>query len=190
MIEKVVEKKYRIMGVDPGTNFLGYAVLEIENKKFKLITMSILTLTHVPDAQEKLKRIFEKMCWVIDTFAPQQFSIEQPFFGKNPQSMLKLGRAQGVAIAAAMTNNVTVNEYSAKEIKKSVVGNGNASKEQVAAMVGRILNQTIEPSFYDASDALAAALCHYYASQNVLGGGKKSNSWASFMKNNPDKVIK
>ena len=183
------DTKYRIMGVDPGTNFLGYAILEIENKKFKLITMSFLTLTHVPDAQEKLKRIFEKMCWVIDNFAPQQFAIEQPFFGKNPQSMLKLGRAQGVAIAAAMTNNVVVTEYSAKEIKKSVVGNGNASKEQVAAMVGRILNQTIEPSFYDASDALATALCHYYASQNVLGGGKKANSWASFMKANPGKVI-
>ncbi len=180
----------RILGIDPGTNFLGYAVLEIENKKLSLITMSILTLTHVDDPQEKLKRIYEKMQWVINTFEPNAMAIEEPFFGKNVQSMLKLGRAQGVAIAAGMMNNLTVASYLPKRVKKSVVGNGNASKEQVCAMLERILNRPIEPTFLDASDALAVALCHHYAETNPLAGMSKGKSWEKFLSANEKRILK
>jgi crossover junction endodeoxyribonuclease RuvC len=183
-------QKYRILGVDPGTNFLGYAILEIDGKSLNLITMSTLALSHLDEQQEKLKRIFEKIDWAIKHFKPNQMAIEQPFFGKNVQSMLKLGRAQGVAIAAAINNGLPVEEYLPKEIKKSVVGNGNAAKEQVAAMLGHILGRPIEPSYYDASDALAVAVCHHYLTSNLLGKRKKNNSWASFITENADRVQK
>lgn len=186
----ILKDTYRILGIDPGTNFLGYAVLEIEGRNLNLITMSILTLTHVDDPSEKLKRIFEKVAWAIDTYKPTQMAIEEPFYAKNVQSMLKLGRAQGVAMAAAMVNGLPVSQYLPKTVKKSVVGNGNASKEQVAAMLGHILKRPIEPSYFDASDALAVAVCHHYQSNSALGGGKKHDSWAGFMKANADRVKK
>ena len=182
--------KYRILGVDPGTNFLGYAILEVDGKSLSLITMSTLALSHLDEQQEKLKRIFEKLDWAIKHFKPNQMAIEQPFFAKNVQSMLKLGRAQGVAIAAAINNNIAVEEYLPKEVKKSVAGNGNAAKEQVAAMLGHILGRPIEPSYYDASDALALAVCHFYLNSNALGKRKKNNSWAGFLTENPKRVIK
>jgi crossover junction endodeoxyribonuclease RuvC len=184
------KEKYRIIGVDPGTNFLGYAILEVEGKTLSLITMSTLALSHLEGQPEKLKRIFEKIDWAIQHFKPDEMAIEQPFYGKNIQSMLKLGRAQGVAIAAAVHNKISVVEYLPKVVKKSVVGNGNAAKEQVAAMLGHILGRPIEPSYFDASDALALAVCHYYQTNSVLGGGKKHNSWASFMTENPTRVVK
>jgi crossover junction endodeoxyribonuclease RuvC len=181
-------EKYRIMGIDPGTNFLGYAILEVEGKKLTLITMSTLALSHVDEQGEKLKRIFDKMSWAIQHFKPAEVAIEQPFFGKNIQSMLKLGRAQGVAFGAAIQNNVPIVEYLPRVVKKSVVGNGAASKEQVAAMLGHILGKPIEPSYFDASDALALAVCHYYQTNSLLGRGKKHNTWSSFMRENPDRV--
>jgi crossover junction endodeoxyribonuclease RuvC len=184
------KEKYRIMGIDPGTNFLGYAVLEIDNKKLSLITMSTLALSHIDEQGEKLKRIFDKMDWAIGQFKPTEVAVEQPFYGKNIQSMLKLGRAQGVAFGAAIKNNIPIVEYLPRVVKKSVVGNGAASKEQVAAMLGHILGKPIEPSYFDASDALALAVCHYYQTNSLLGGGKKQNSWSSFMKENPNRVIK
>jgi crossover junction endodeoxyribonuclease RuvC len=183
-------EKHRILGIDPGTNFLGYAVLEIEDKKLSLVTMSILTLTHVDEPTEKLKRIFEKVEWVIKTFTPNELAIEEPFYAKNVQSMLKLGRAQGVAMAAAMIHGLAVSQYLPKTIKKSVTGNGNASKEQVAAMLGHILNRPIEPSYFDASDALGVAVAHYYLSKGAIGGGKKHDSWKSFIVGNKDRVAK
>ncbi len=183
-------ENHRILGIDPGTNFLGYAVLEVEGKKLNLVTMSILTMTHVDEPTEKLKRIFEKVEWVIKTFNPNELAIEEPFYAKNVQSMLKLGRAQGVAMAAAMVHGLPVTQYLPKTVKKSVVGNGNASKEQVAAMLGHILNRPIEPSFFDASDALAVAVCHHYLSKNTLGGGKKHDSWKSFVQANAEKIVK
>jgi crossover junction endodeoxyribonuclease RuvC len=184
------KEKYRIIGVDPGTNFLGYAILEVNNKALSLVSMSTLALSHLDDQNEKLKRIFEKMDWAIKTFEPDQMSIEQPFYGKNIQSMLKLGRAQGVAMAAAIHNNIPVVEYLPKVVKKSVVGNGNAAKEQVAAMLGHILGRPIEPSYYDASDALALAVCHFYQTSNMLSKGKKSDTWKAFMQDNPKRVAK
>jgi crossover junction endodeoxyribonuclease RuvC len=184
------KEKYRIIGVDPGTNFLGYAILEVNNKALSLVSMSTLALSHLNDQNEKLKRIFEKMDWAIKTFEPDQMSIEQPFYGKNIQSMLKLGRAQGVAMAAAIHNNIPVVEYLPKVVKKSVVGNGNAAKEQVAAMLGHILGRPIEPSYYDASDALALAVCHFYQTSNMMSKGKKSDTWKAFMQDNPKRVAK
>lgn len=182
--------KYRILGVDPGTNFLGYAILEVEGKKLTLIAMSTLALSHLEEQQEKLKRIFEKIDWAIRHFKPNQMAIEQPFYAKNVQSMLKLGRAQGVAMAAAINQGISIEEYLPKEVKKSVTGNGNASKEQVAAMLGNILGRPIEPSYYDASDALALAVCHFYLSSNALGKRKKNNSWSSFLSENPQRITK
>jgi crossover junction endodeoxyribonuclease RuvC len=184
------KEKYRIIGVDPGTNFLGYAILEVNNKALTLVSMSTLALSHLDDQNEKLKRIFEKMDWAIRNFEPDQMAIEQPFYGKNIQSMLKLGRAQGVAMAAAIHNNIPVVEYLPKVVKKSVVGNGNAAKEQVAAMLGHILGRPIEPSYYDASDALALAVCHFYQTSNMLSKGKKSDTWKAFMQDNPKRVVK
>ena len=186
----VKKEKYRIIGVDPGTNFLGYAVLEVDGKKISLITMSTLALSHLDEQQDKLKRIFDKINWAITHFQPSEMAIEQPFFGKNIQSMLKLGRAQGVAIAAACNHDISVAEYLPKTVKKSVVGNGNAAKEQVAAMLGHILGRPIEPSYFDASDALAVAVCHFYQTSNGIGGGKKHNSWKSFLTDNKDRVAK
>ena len=183
------QTSYRILGIDPGTNFLGYAVLEVNQKKLELVTMSTLALSHLDDQQEKLKRIFEKISWAIAHFKPDELAIEQPFFGKNVQSMLKLGRAQGVAMAAAIQAHLPITEYLPKRIKLSVTGNGNASKEQVAAMLGHILNRPIEPSFFDASDALAIAVCHFYQKSNPLSG-KKANSWSSFLSENPNRVVK
>jgi crossover junction endodeoxyribonuclease RuvC len=187
-----MEKKdtYRIIGVDPGTNFLGYAILEVNNKALTLVSMSTLALSHLDDQNEKLKRIFEKMDWAIKTFKPDQMAIEQPFYGKNIQSMLKLGRAQGVAMSAAIHNHIPIVEYLPKVVKKSVVGNGNAAKEQVAAMLGHILGRPIEPSYYDASDALALAVCHFYQTSNMLSRGKKSDTWKAFMQDNPKRVLK
>lgn len=181
-------QKYRILGVDPGTNFLGYAILEVEGKSLTLITMSTLALSHLDEQQDKLKRIFEKIDWAIKHFKPTQMAIEQPFYAKNVQSMLKLGRAQGVAIAAAINNGIIVEEYLPKEVKKSVVGNGNAAKEQVAAMLGHILGRPIEPSYFDASDALAVAVCHHYLTNNPLGKRKKNHTWASFISENSNRI--
>ena len=165
---------YRLLGVDPGTNLLGYALLEIKGKDLRVLEMGVITMQHLKNHQEKLQTIFERLQSLIQRYRPREMAIEAPFFGKNVQSMLKLGRAQGVAIAAAMTNGVPITEYSPKKIKQSVSGNGNASKEQVAAMLQTILGVQWQQDSFDATDALAAALCHYYQSSNPLAGGGKN----------------
>jgi crossover junction endodeoxyribonuclease RuvC len=177
----------RILGVDPGTNVMGFAVLEIQGKTLFVIEMGILYMKHFEEQPEKLKHIFDELQLIIDKYEPQEMALEAPFFGKNVQSMLKLGRAQGVAMAAAISKNLTFEEYSPREIKQSVTGNGNASKEQVAAMLHTIFNKKLESEYLDSSDALATAVCHYFKSSNKLGGKKKYNNWSSFIKNNPDK---
>ncbi len=188
---KTLPETYRILGIDPGTNAMGYAVLEIEGRNIRLVKMSVITLSHLDDPYLKLKRIFEEVSRVIDDFSPREMSIEAPFFAKNVQAMLKLGRAQGVAIAAAIVKNVKIEEYMPRKIKQSVTGNGNASKEQVAAMLAQILKQPIEKDYLDATDALAAAICHFYQSSSALGGGGKRHSdWGSFLKDNPNKIVK
>lgn len=176
---------YRLLGIDPGTNFLGFAVIEVEGKKMKVLELGVVKLALLEDHQKKLKKIFERIQLIIKTYQPKEMAIEAPFFGKNVQSMLKLGRAQGVAIAAAATLDIPVTEYSPRKIKQSVSGNGNASKEQVAAMLSNVFKIDMSKHTLDATDALATAACHFYQSNSVLGGSKRYNSWESFLKDNP-----
>lgn len=183
-----MQDKYKILGLDPGTNLFGYAIIEIEGSKAKLITLGALKINSEYDHQDKLKEIFLQVQEIIETYLPRELSIEAPFFGKNVQSMLKLGRAQGVAIAAAITMGLKVNEYSPKKIKQSVTGNGNASKEQVSAMLENIFKVKIVKSELDATDALAAAYCHFNQCRNPLSKGKQYSGWAAFVKDNPEKT--
>jgi crossover junction endodeoxyribonuclease RuvC len=181
---------YRILGIDPGTNLLGFGVLQIENKQMFLVELGTLSLGGYADHHEKLRQIFERLQALIERHNPREVAIEAPFFGKNVQSMLKLGRAQGVAIAAAMTKNLPVTEYSPKRIKQSVTGNGNASKEQVSAMLETLLKTTFDQKSFDATDALGAAVCHFLQSGSPLGSsGKRSNDWGAFLRENPDRKL-
>ena len=180
---------YKILGVDPGTNILGYAILEIHGKIPKLITHGVIKLKGEEDHQSKLKEIYLQLQEIVETYLPKEMAIEAPFFAKNVQSLLKLGRAQGVAIAAGITMGLNITEYMPKKIKMAVTGNGNASKEQVAALLEHILKIKIPTEYLDATDALAVAYCHFNQSSGLLGsGGKKSKDWASFVKNNPGKI--
>ncbi len=184
----IKSKIKRFLGVDPGTNVLGYAVIEIEGQKLKVIEIGIVSMGHLEDQPQKLKKIFERIQEIIQTHKPSEMAIEAPFFAKNVQSMLKLGRAQGVAIAAAMTKDVAVTEYSPRSIKQSITGKGSASKEQVAAMLETILHVKLDKHTLDATDALGAAVCHHFQSNSLLGSVGKSKGWGDFIKNNPDKV--
>jgi len=180
---------YKILGVDPGTSVMGYAVIEIIDNKPKLITMGVFNLTKFPDHQTKLKEIFLQLQEIIETYMPKEMAIEAPFYGKNVQSMLKLGRAQGVSMAAAMTMGLKIHEYAPKKIKQSITGNGNASKEQVAAMLANILNIKIQQKYFDATDALAAAMTYYHASSSPLASsGKSYSNWKQFMTENPERI--
>ena len=181
MIDKV------ILGIDPGTTIMGYGLIQLSGKKMTLIAMGVLHLDKYDDHPLRLKKIFEKTLALIEQYKPDEMAVEAPFFGKNVQSMLKLGRAQGVAIAAAMYRNVPISEYSPKKIKQSITGNGNASKEQVAAMLKQLLKIEILPKELDATDGLAAAVCHSYQGMSVQGE-KKYTGWDAFIKNNPKRV--
>lgn len=178
----------KILGIDPGTNFMGYAVISPTDKDIRCDCLGTLKMKKYPTQQEKLKHIFQRIRQLIKTYRPEHMAIEAPFFGKNVQSMLKLGRAQGVAIAGAITAEVPVSEYSPKKIKLAITGNGNAAKEQVQAMLAQLVIMNEHPKTLDASDALAAALCHYYQSQSPLSGAKSYGSWSDFIKSNPDRL--
>ena len=184
-MSKTKQAPYKLIGIDPGTNFLGFAVIEIDNKHMKLIEMGVVKLGLLENHQLKLKKIFERIQSIIKTHSPKEMAIEAPFFGKNVQSMLKLGRAQGVSIAAAVTLDVPVTEYSPRKIKQSITGNGNASKEQISAMLSNIFKTDLSGYTLDATDALATAACHYYQSSSISGTGKRYSSWDSFLKDNP-----
>lgn len=180
-----------ILGIDPGTVVMGYAVIECKGKSIVLHHMDALRMSWTHDVFERLQTIYETIDAIIDQYKPTQFAIEAPFFGKNVQSMLKLGRAQGVAIACAMRHQLSVTEYSPKKVKQSITGNGNAQKEQVWSMLERTLQITEKPKGFDASDALAVAVCHFYQS-NVLApaiSGKKLDGWAAFLKQHPEKLV-
>lgn len=179
---------YRLLGVDPGTTVLGFAIVEVDGKKLRVLEMGVIHLSKLPSHEERLQRIFERLKQVIFNHKPQEMAIEAPFYGKNAQSMLKLGRAQGVAIAAAMTSGLTIQEYAPRKIKQSITGNGNASKEQVAAMLEQELKIDLSKQLLDATDALGAALCHYYQTKNSLGSGKRHQGWEAFLKDNPNRV--
>jgi crossover junction endodeoxyribonuclease RuvC len=175
-----------ILGIDPGTLVMGYGLVHIQNNKLSLIALDVIKLDKLDEHADRLKKIFERVVELIDQYKPDELAIEAPFFGKNVQSMLKLGRAQGVAIAAALSKNIPMTEYSPKKIKMSITGNGNASKEQVAAMLESLLNFKHDDKYLDATDALGAAVCHYFQNKTAASGAKKSYSgWDAFIKDNP-----
>ncbi len=178
-----------ILGIDPGTTVMGYGLIHIKGKKIELINFGIIQLSKLASHPDKLKRIFDRVDGIIAEFKPDEMAIEAPFFGKNVQSMLKLGRAQGVAIATALKSNIPFEEYTPRRIKQAVTGNGNASKEQVAAMLQSILNFEEMPKYLDATDALGVAVCHHFSKgigeHNKAGG----NTWSAFIKKNPERKV-
>lgn len=176
-----------ILGVDPGTTIMGFGVIKVQNKKMYLLELNELQLKKEKDHYAKLKLIFKRTMDLLDKYHPDELAIEAPFFGKNVQSMLKLGRAQGVAIAAALYRDIPIFEYAPKKIKMAITGKGTASKEQVASMLKSLLNIQELSKQLDATDGLAAAVCHFF--QKGLGNQEKSYSgWGSFLKNNPDRL--
>ncbi|MFD0932624.1 crossover junction endodeoxyribonuclease RuvC [Psychroflexus salinarum] len=178
-----------ILGIDPGTTIMGFGVIEIENKKMKFVQLNELMLKKYDDHYTKLKLIFERTIELIDTYHPDEIAIEAPFFGKNVQSMLKLGRAQGVAMAAGLSRQIPITEYLPKKIKMAITGNGNASKEQVAKMLQQMLKIKELPKNLDSTDGLAAAVCHFYNSgqPNI---GTSYTGWDAFVKKNEKRVKK
>tara|TARA_B110000444_G_C18516863_1_gene444837 strand:+ start:16 stop:567 length:552 start_codon:yes stop_codon:yes gene_type:complete len=176
-----------ILGIDPGTLIMGYGLIHIKGKKMELIQMGVLHLSKLGSHELKLKRIFERTLQLVDEYKPDEFAVEAPFFGKNVQSMLKLGRAQGVAMSAALYRNIPIFEYAPKKIKMAITGKGTASKEQVALMLKSILNINEMPKHLDASDGLAAAVCHYFQ-RNNSSKEKNYSGWTGFVKNNPKKI--
>ena len=176
-----------ILGIDPGTNIMGYGVIRITGNQMSLLAMGVLKLNKYDDHHLRLKIIFERMISLIEQYHPDELSIEAPFFGKNVQSMLKLGRAQGVAIAAALSRSMPIFEYSPRKIKQSITGKGAASKEQVASMLSHLLHITEMPETMDATDGLAAAVCHFFQ-KGVTEPGKKFTGWKSFLTANPERL--
>jgi len=180
-----------ILGIDPGTLIMGYGIIEINGTIITMKEMFVLKLSSKKDNHERLQLIHQKVEEIIRKFKPHEFAIEAPFFGKNVQSMLKLGRAQGVAIAAAMSAGLPVTEYSPKKIKQSITGNGNADKQQVWKMLQHLLLLKEEPQYYDATDALAVAVCHHFQTNAVIGKpGKNLKGWDDFIKKNPGRIRK
>ena len=180
-----------IIGIDPGTNVMGYGILGVKGKNPSMIAMGVIELKKFESHYLRLSRIFERVTMLVEQYLPDEMAIEAPFFGKNVQSMLKLGRAQGVAMAAALSRDVPITEYEPRKIKMAITGNGAASKEQVQEMLRRILNiprENLLPQL-DATDALAAALCHFYESSRPQVE-KGCKSWKEFIAKNPDKVKK
>lgn len=179
-----------IIGIDPGTNVMGYGLLGIKDNKPSLIAMGVIQLNKIEDHYMRLRRIYDRVLSLVEEFLPDEMAIEAPFYGKNVQSMLKLGRAQGVAMAAALGRQVPIAEYEPRKIKMAITGNGAASKEQVAMMLQRQLNIDSDdmPRLLDATDALAAALCHYYESKKPFAA-TGAKSWKDFINKHPDRVI-
>ena len=182
-------KERIILGIDPGTKVMGYGLVKENGQKLELLSLGVVKMEHLDDHMLKLQRIFEKTVNLIDNYHPDCLAIEAPFYGKNIQVMLKLGRAQGVAMAAALSRNVEITEYSPRKIKQSITGNGNASKEQVAAMLQNLLKFNETPDFLDATDGLAVAVCHSFQKISTKSGAKKSyTGWESFVKDNTKRV--
>ena len=196
------------MGIDPGTNYMGYGVVEIRNGKPEALVMGEIDMHKIKDAHQKLAYIFERVRSLAESYRPTEVAFESPFFGENVQSMLKLGRAQGVAIAAVLSvsKEINIEEYAPMRIKQAITGRGSSSKQQVAKMINSILSTDYQPRKLDATDGMAVALCHWFTTSNVLtrasagekrkglGGDTKSrkgsSSWESFVKSNPDRVKK
>jgi crossover junction endodeoxyribonuclease RuvC len=191
-----LQKPVIILGIDPGTLIMGYSVIEANKNSFTIKAIDVLKLSSKKDNYERLHLIHDKITRLVEQYAPNEFAIEAPFFGKNVQSMLKLGRAQGVAIAAAMSKNIPVTEYSPKKVKQSITGNGNADKEQVWKMLQKITSLPDKPKYYDATDALAVAICHHFGSKSVekkstdaKTKSKPKSGWEQFIKQNPGRIL-
>lgn len=185
-VKKVPNEKI-ILGIDPGTNVMGYGVLLVECKETKILQYGVIHLKKYTTHELKLKKIFERVTGLIEEFSPDSVALEAPFYGENVQSMLKLGRAQGVAMAAALAFEIPIAEYSPKKIKQSVTGNGNASKIQVAEMLKTLLKIEEIPKLLDATDALAVALCHHFHDGRVQTRGRTAG-WKAFLQDNPDRI--
>jgi len=175
-----------ILGVDPGTNIMGYGIITATGTTVRMVALGVLKLNKYDNHSLRLRIIFEKTSALIEQYHPDELAIEAPFYGKNVQSMLKLGRAQGVAMAAALSRSIPIFEYSPKKIKQSVTGKGSASKEQVAAMLKTLLHYRETPETMDATDGLAVAVCHFFQ-KNEPTPGKRYSGWNSFLKSNPDR---
>ncbi|MFH0760790.1 MAG: crossover junction endodeoxyribonuclease RuvC [Bacteroidota bacterium] len=183
-----MDKGKIILGIDPGTVILGYGLITAIGQKLSLVSMGILRLQKYSDPLTRLGKIYERIDSLIEEFKPVEVAIEAPFYGKNVQSMLKLGRAQGVALAPAITRSLPVFEYAPRKVKQSITGNGNASKEQVAVMVQTLLKFQETPEYLDATDGVAVALCHYYQS-NRLVSKPSVKSWNEFIRKNPGRIL-
>ncbi len=190
MTARLIDKEFDriILGIDPGTNIMGYGVLGCNKKTFQLISMGVITLGKVDSHALKLKKIFERTLALIDGYHPDEMALEAPFYGKNVQSMLKLGRAQGVAMAAGLYRDVPIFEYAPKKIKQSITGSGNSSKEQVAGILKSLLKFDEIPKNLDATDGMAAAVCHYFQGGKPTSNSKSYGSWNAFLTDNPDRV--
>ena len=186
-------KERIILGIDPGTAVMGYGLVKETGPKIELLALGVVKMDKMDDHMLKLQRIFEKTVALIDNYKPDCLAIEAPFYGKNIQVMLKLGRAQGVAMAAALSRSIDITEYAPRKIKQSITGNGNATKEQVAAMLQTLLKFSETPDFLDATDGLAVAVCHSFQriSTGSKSGSKKSYSgWDTFVKDNVKRIVK
>ncbi len=184
-----MEQEKIILGIDPGTTIMGFGLIQVTGKQMKFLQLNELKLSKYDDHYVRLKLIFERTIELIDSFHPDEIAIEAPFFGKNVQSMLKLGRAQGVAMAAGLSREIPITEYSPKKIKMAITGNGNASKHQVAKMLQSTLGLKELPKNLDSTDGLAAAVCHFYNSGRV-SVGKGYSGWEAFVKQNEKRVSK
>lgn len=186
-VKKILSKGSQkiILGLDPGTTVMGYGLILITGSSISVIQYGVFKLAQYSTHELKLKKIFERVMGILKEFAPDEVALEAPFFGKNVQSMLKLGRAQGVAMAAALSCEIPITEYAPKKVKQSVTGNGNASKEQVAKMLMSLLNINEAPKMLDATDALAVALCHHFQNGKSVS---KEKTWESFVKDNPNRM--
>ena len=180
--------KQVILGIDPGTIVMGYGIISVDGQTVKMESLGVILLAKYEDKLDKLRIIYEKTASLIQQYNPDSCAVEAPFFGKNVQSMLKLGRSQGVAIACALMHKVPVFEYAPRKIKLSVTGNGNASKEQVAAMLQQICHFQPTPRFLDATDGLAAAVCHYYSTRSAIPSRSSAKNWDDFVKKNTNRI--
>ncbi len=179
-----------ILGIDPGTNIMGFGLIKVVRNQMQFLQLNELQLSKYDDHYKRLRIIFERTIELIDTYHPDEIAIEAPFFGKNVQSMLKLGRAQGVAMAAGLSRDIPITEYEPKKIKMAITGNGNASKEQVAKMLQQLVGLKELPKNLDSTDGLAAAVCHYFNSGKVTATGKSYSGWDSFVSQNQDRIKK
>ena len=183
-------KEKIILGIDPGTNILGFGIVRVDEKGPHYVDMGVFDLRKIKDPFEKLANIFAGVSELIEEHHPDELAVESPFYGKNAQVVLKLGRAQGAALTAAVMKGIPVAEYAPRKAKIAICGNGAASKEQVAMMIQKTLKVDLDPKYLDATDALAIALCHHYQMNNPLAGVGGMADWKRFLAENPDRIKK